>query len=69
MTLIAVVADCDEAACVLEVNNQNPTEVMGGGGGQSVVGVCIYMHVCVAWGGQGSGTLPPRTLYSVKLHG
>lgn len=69
--------DCDEAACVLGVNNQHPSEVMGNrraGGmeGGRKGGPCVRVPACVwVWGRwvRGSGTLPPGTLHSVKLHG
>lgn len=59
--------DCGKAACVLRVNNQHPSEVMGNrreGPASEVQPVCA----CGGKVGWGSGTLPPGTLRSVKLH-
>ena len=66
--------DCDEAVCVLGLNNQHPSEVMEGrkGGCEGPASEFQSIYVCVEggwWGGWGNGTLPPGTLHSVKLHG
>lgn len=60
--------DCDEAACVLGVNNQHPSEVMRNGREGPVSGV---QAVCGCGGGGFgvSGILPPEALHSEKLHG
>lgn len=61
------IGDCDEAACVLGVNNQHPSEVMGNReGGRETPAHRGVQPLC---GGQGSGTLPPGTSHSMKLHG
>lgn len=57
---------CNEAACVPRMNNQHPSEVMGG---SRIRG---SRRVCVKGGGSwwgGGGTDPPGTLHSVKRHG
>lgn len=60
--------DCDEAACALGVNNQQPSEVMGTRRESGRTLLLEVQPVCVGEVGWGNGTLPPGTLRSVKLH-
>lgn len=53
---------CNEAACVPRMNNQHPSEVIGGSRIRGSRRVC-------GGGVRGGGTVPPGTLHSVKRHG
>lgn len=55
LIVIAVVMESNEAACVPRMNNQHPSEVMGGSriGGMSA---CVRACMCAC----GGGLLEPR---------